>query len=106
MHATPKIDGKPAKRARIKDYREAPLPDVDGGEYVRDSFIALGMAGEGALSWQEIDAYARLTGEIGDPWEAHVIRAMSIAYLDGMRLGEDPLAIPPIEQGKNDTHAS
>lgn len=83
-----------------------PLPNVDGGEYMRDAFLALGMSRDGVLSWQEIDAYARLTGDIGDPWEAHTIRAMSLAYLDGLRLGEDPLAIPPIERDTPDRPAS
>lgn len=87
-----------AKRSRMRDYKVPPLPDVAGGEYMRDAFIALGMARDGVLPWAEIDAFARLTGGISDAWEAHTLRLMSAAYLDGLQLGEDPLAIPPMEQ--------
>lgn len=97
MHATPKIDGKAARNSRIKDYKTPPLPDVASGAYMRDAFLALGMAREGVLAWQEIDAYGRLSGGL-DPWEAQMLRSMSSAYLDGQRVGEDPLAIPPIER--------
>ena len=74
------------------------LPDIDGGEYIKDAFVALGMQRDGVLSWSEIHAYSQLTGNLSDPWEAETVRSMSIAYLDGLNTGEDPLAIPPMER--------
>lgn len=44
--------------------------------------------GEGPLSWQEIDAFARRRAPDMRGWEAEQIRAMSEAYLDGYHLGK------------------
>lgn len=73
------------------------LPEITRGQYIRDAFLSIGMASQGPLSWGEIHAYAALTGELSEPWEAHLIRAMSIEYLAGLELGKDPLAIPPYD---------
>ena len=81
----------------MQSYKVPPLPEITVGGYLKDAFLSLGMARDGALSWQEIESFSRLTGDISEPWEAHTVRAMSIAYLDGQRLGEDPLAISPME---------
>lgn len=75
----------------------AALPDITRGRYIRDAFLSLGMANNGPLQWSEIDAFARLTQEIGEPWEAHLVRAMSIEYLGWLENGKDPFAIPPYE---------
>lgn len=56
------------------------------------------MGGRRALSWAEIQAYASLTREISEPWEARWIREASIAYLDELARGANHLGIMPIER--------
>ncbi len=52
------------------------------------------------LPWSEIAAFAAVTGAIAEPWEAQQLRAMSEAYVDGLRLGRDPVAVAPMDEGK------
>lgn len=78
----------------------AQLPDIpDGGDIYVTAFEALGRNvgygfGPVALPYQEIAA--------GAPWaderDRHLIRSMSQAYISGIKLGTDPLAIPPMDQ--------
>ena len=49
------------------------------------------------LRWSEIDAYGRSTGVLTEPWEMQAVRDMSVAYLDGLKRGENPLGKPPWE---------
>lgn len=58
--------------------------------------VSLGFGVE-PLRWSEIDAYARLTGDITQPWEARTVRAMSEAYCRWRKLGEDALCMTPDE---------
>lgn len=78
-----------------------PLPPLASGGYLYNAFREAGMVsmgfGQMPLTWAEIDAYARLTGEITTPFEARMLRAMSQAYLSGLRAGEDEFSIPPWE---------
>ena len=39
--------------------------------------------GPSPLTWAEIDAYARCTGDLKEPWEFQTIRDMSMAYIVG-----------------------
>lgn len=75
------------------------MPMVDAGGYLVRAFQEIGRLSIGfslaPLTWAEIDAYARLTGEIKEPFEAKIIRRMSEAYLEGFRAGEDEFSIPP-----------
>jgi len=73
---------------------------MDAGSYLFEAFCELGMVQSGLsgllpLSWTEIDAFARLTKAFAEPWEARLIRRLSNAYLEGHRLGADPVGIPP-----------
>lgn len=61
-----------------------------------------GAMGDVPLSWLEVDAYARQTSAISDPWEARALVYMSGAYLEGRAHGANPLAIPPMEREEND----
>lgn len=49
------------------------------------------------IPWAEIDAYSRLTGWAFDHWEAGMVHSMSLEYLAGLALGEDPFAYAPYE---------
>lgn len=57
---------------------------------------------EARLQWHEVDAYARLSGEITEDWEAPALVAMSCAYLKGKTDGADPFKISPIERAAAD----
>lgn len=88
----PKLE-KGHGRPRIE--RGHDLPEVGDGAYLVTAFFALNSGA--LLPWAEIDAYARMTGVISEAWEAELMRAMSVAYLEGLRAGEDPLAYSPLE---------
>lgn len=54
--------------------------------------------GPRSADWLEIDAFARLTGQIEEPWEAEALHAMCAAYLEEIKGGEDPLRAAPVER--------
>ena len=96
------MEGQPHSRWQqyeAKHKRQPPLPPVDQGQYILAAWHELGRMevafGRMPLSWSEIDAYARMTRAITEPWEARVIRDMSREYIAGLDLGADPLAIEP-----------
>lgn len=106
LHATPE-GGKECRLEMLRRAGQKPsLPDIEAGEY----FVAM-LAGENGLGWcavdgmgatlplpwSEIDAYSRAAGLDLDPWEARQIRAMSAAYVDGLRVGRDKSAAAPYE---------
>lgn len=96
LHARPKTDRGVARAARIHQFKVPPLPDIGRGQYVADAFAALNI-GE-IIPFTEIDAYVRLTGKLaGDVWAAEVVRAMSVEYLTGKNMGEDPFSYSPME---------
>lgn len=55
---------------------------------------AAGM-GTGPVSWQAIDAWANRTGIILSPWEARLIRSLSVAYVAEGRVAESETCPPP-----------
>lgn len=77
-----------------------PLPPIDAGLYLFDAFFQAGLAdssanGLQALAWSEIHAFSKLTGDITEAWEAKLLRAMSKEYIEGRKIGDDPLGIEP-----------
>ena len=56
-------------------------------------WCASGETGTAPLSWPEIVAFSAHLGL--DEWERGTIRALSLAYLDGLAIGVDPMAPPP-----------
>lgn len=56
------------------------------------------MAGRRPLSWADVDAYARLTGAISEPWEARWLYRASAAYCEEMGRGKNPLCIAPVDR--------
>jgi len=83
------------------------LPKLDAGEYLIDAMFVMrptrsnGM-GEVAADWDTIDAFARVSGRISEPWEAETLFAMCEAYHKGLDAGVNPLAIAPVDQGDYD----
>lgn len=79
------------------------VPQLDGGAYLLDAMFRLrptrsnGMA-ERATDWDQIEAFARVTGRISEPWEAEVLFDMCQGYLAARQAGEDPLAVAPVDQ--------
>lgn len=64
------------------------MMDADGIGWCR----AEGM-GQGPVPWSEIVAFASHAGL--DEWERGTIRALSLAYLEGLDIGVDPGARAP-----------
>ena len=80
------------------------LPDLEAGHYLVEAMFRLGPTrsdgmGERPSDWPEIDAFARMTGRIGEPWEAETLFDMCGSYTRARQEGENPLAIPPVERG-------
>ncbi len=78
------------------------MPPIKAGRYLVEAFndsgrMSVGGFGPSPLTWLEIDAFARRTGAIAEPWEARCLRVMSASYLEGLDLGKNPLGIPPWE---------
>lgn len=76
------------------------MPDIDGAEYLVDYWQDLGMAqSEGGvptpLSATEIAAWQQSTGNELQPWEFHILREMSRAYLRQLHESEKPECPPP-----------
>jgi len=79
------------------------LPDIDAGQYLIDAMFVMrptrsnGMC-EVAADWDIIDAFARASRRISEPWEAETLFAMCEAYRQGREAGVNPLAIAPVDQ--------
>ena len=92
----------------MESYHEAgiavPLPDVHAGRYLIEALMDVGpvksdpMAGPSVVPWTEIAGYREAGGIISEPWECRAVRDMSAAFLRGLREGENPLSIMPIER--------
>lgn len=80
------------------------MPDLEPGETLQDVWAEAGFKGTGEnapLSWQELQAYANMTGtELGFV-EWRIIREMSEAYTREL-LNRNPLAMPPIERAQHE----
>lgn len=95
--------GGESRLARARRLREPlGLPELDGGQYLVDAMFRLGPTrstglGEAPADWPEIDAFARATGRISEPWEAEALFDMCRAYHAAREAGTDPLAMSPAE---------
>jgi hypothetical protein len=80
------------------------LPEIDDGlEHIVDIFGDVGPSmqtpmGECALDWPSIMAFATATSRISEPWEFQTIIDMSRGYVSGKQLGDNSLAIAPVDQ--------
>lgn len=76
------------------------MPAVDGAEYLIAYWEDIGMAqidgsGTSPLTATEIAAWQQITGTELLPWEFHVLREMSRAYLRQLHESEKPECPPP-----------
>ena len=107
LHAVPKDWDRSRWQAHVEATKqEPPLPKLEAGSYMVDELFTIGafrsgaMGGFIALSWQEVDAFARITGRIKEPWEAELLVKMSREYVKGLQIGSEPMGIPPFNGGK------
>ena len=56
-----------------------PIPPV--GAYLWEWFSELHKARQGPISYSEIQAWAKLSGNSPEPWEVKAIKALDIEYL-------------------------
>lgn len=77
------------------------------GEYLLDALFNVGptdyRGGEEApISWSELVAYAKGTGDISEPWELRAVMSMSRAYFRA-KMDRNIHSIPPVEREELDT---
>jgi hypothetical protein len=111
LHATPKPPegskraqrGQAAKLSRLdqlkKDKVPAPMPPNPAPKIV-ERLVEIGITGSNGmgatpLSWAEIGEWQRLTCVPLPPWEARLLRQLSLAYLSESRRAESENCPPP-----------
>lgn len=83
------------------------LPTVDPAETLVELWHELGFfrrLGDGtptAFEWQELAAFAQMSGYAISPIEAHCLMDMSRAYVAGLA-DTHPFSIPPMERDGDD----
>lgn len=80
------------------------LPELEAGAYLVEAMLRLGPVrsdgmGDRPADWPEIDAFARLTARITEPWEAELLHDMCAAYAAERAKGENVLTIAPMDRG-------
>lgn len=77
------------------------LPEFGEGEYMFRTLMDLGplrampMGGERAVDWPEIASFAQVCGPFAG-WELQLLREMALAFMDGVKLGRDPMGRAPM----------
>ena len=76
--------------------------DLESGAYLIAHLFAAGPTalsamGELPLSWMDIYGYMGATSNAFEPWESILLHDLSVEYLEGKRIGEDPLGIAPAD---------
>lgn len=116
LHSTPKPP-EGSKRAAAKDQPPAisriermrrdkiipqmpPLP----APHIIDWLVEIGLSeaagmSSGPISWQSIDAWCRRTGRDPAPWEARLLRSLSVAYVAEGRQAESENCPAPWRAG-------
>lgn len=56
------------------------------------------MGGEMPLSWLTLDAYARASKNLTEPWEYKTLRQMSVKFISAKQEGASVFAVAPIDQ--------
>lgn len=86
------------------------LPDISCVEYLLEWLGPSGvglcqsgdMGGLNPISWVEIDAFSRATGNQLEAWEAQQLRLCSVAYVSGYNLGQKPMRVSPVYEDRPD----
>jgi hypothetical protein len=71
------------------------MPQLHAGSYLVGYLFEIGPVvpagmGNGPISFSEIDAWVGITGRDLSPWEARILRELSIVYLNQQALSEKP----------------
>jgi hypothetical protein len=71
------------------------MPELYSGRYLVGYLFEIGPVvpagmGNGPISFSEIDAWSGITGRVLSPWEARILRELSIVYLNQQFLSEKP----------------
>ena len=91
---------------RLSEYEgfthELPLPFISVGHYLIQAFEDLGRCTVIGMSlapvgWTEIQSYSEATGELTEPWEKRLVRAMSLEFVKWTKRGQDIFAKEPEE---------
>lgn len=98
-----KIQAGAPKLSRLEKMKRAgvtPVMPPNPLPHIVDRLIEMGVTesagmGEGRLSWREIDAWCSRTGIDLDPWEARLIRRLSVEYVAEGRRAESENCPPP-----------
>lgn len=107
LHATPKpekeIKGAPPPVSRIDKLRAdgvTPAMPPNPAPHIIARLIELGITestgmGPVPISWREMAEWQRLTGVSLDPWEARLLRQLSVAYIAESRKAESDTCPAP-----------
>lgn len=92
----------------MKADKEVELPDVGFDFHITDWLKDLGPLASGGMSaapisWQEMAAWASLTGWQPSPWEAETLALMSRAYLAQVEDSSGARVPPPYQSAANRT---
>jgi hypothetical protein len=76
-------------------------PNIGSDNYLLEAMLRLGFqrGAEGSLeppSWQELLAFQNATLRVSTPGDLEALRSMAFAYIEGLRIGEQPLGRAPI----------
>jgi hypothetical protein len=112
LHATPKPDPR-SKRAKA-EHQPAPISRLDQFRrkkavvamppnpmpHIITRLVEIGLTESNGmaatpLSWREIDAWCARTGIDLSPWEARLMRSLSVAYLNEKAKAESETCPPP-----------
>jgi hypothetical protein len=76
------------------------MPPLDEAEYLVEHLWEVGPtmaagAGAGPVTFQEMTAWQEMTGVDLEPWEARILRQLSLDYLSESHKAESPDRLPP-----------
>jgi hypothetical protein len=79
------------------DPQDLQLPDLDGWQHqIVNWLFEVGPGCDGkAITWPEIAAWRACTGTLISPNEAIALRSLSLAYMNELMAGRDPLRGAP-----------
>ena len=77
------------------------IADDIPGHYLMQSLWAVGPSDPntgGPILWQELEAYANVSGKLQEPWEFEAVMSMSKAYVQEKTAGVNPFRIAPVDR--------
>lgn len=76
--------------------RELTMPPIKAGLYLVDHLFTIGpsLGGE-PVTFQEIEAWSRMTGTRLNTWEVSTLHGLSLAYVDELNAASDPVRPAP-----------